>query len=250
MNVNPLTPSCARVLKMGDAAVIGVSPFNSYFSEARIAALAAWAMEQFNMVYYYVPDGPSTYTLLAQGYSEQKAMRKARRQSAWLLNKICRADQLAGGTDVECRLLNSAALNHHVTYQKLLAEVKSRHAQDRRLRAACQNCSSWVLRNYVTELDHRAIDLAVKYLLAEIPLFTHACKIVGHASAVFVYHQCPAFVRGLFLGEYRLSVASNQGYAVVGDQVVGQARERGLDVIQSLATPGFPCPAKQSTGAT
>lgn len=237
MNVNLLTPSCARALSMGDAAVIGVSPFNSYFSEARIAILAAWAMEQFNAVYYYVPDGPSINTLLAQGYSEQKAERKARRQSAWLFNKICRADHLAGGTGVEMRVLNSAVLDQHGAYQRLLAKVKRRHAQDHRLRKACQKCSSWILRNYVPEPDQRAIALAVEYLLAEIPLFTHAAEILDTASAVFVYHQCPAFVRGLYAGEHGLSVAANQGYAVVGDQGIGQTDESGFDSGQGLAAP-------------
>ncbi|MFE1310517.1 oleate hydratase [Streptomyces sp. NPDC058755] len=76
----PLSAACADVLAQAEHACIGVGPFNSYFSVGRIRQIAQWAYERFAQVDFFVPDGPSAYTLQALGYPPERAEWKARRQ--------------------------------------------------------------------------------------------------------------------------------------------------------------------------
>ena len=43
MLANPVTLRCSELFDSRTHAVIGISPFNSYFSEIRISELARWA---------------------------------------------------------------------------------------------------------------------------------------------------------------------------------------------------------------
>lgn len=78
MKEEPVTRACAEILHAREHAVIGVSPFNSYFSEGNIASLIAWAKANFRAFHIYLPDGPSQFTLEALGYRESNARKKAK----------------------------------------------------------------------------------------------------------------------------------------------------------------------------
>ena len=229
MHIRPITENCRRVYELGDTAVIGISPFNSYFSESRIAALATWALPRFRNVYYYLPDGPSVYTLEALGYEPAKAARKARRQSAWLRNKIKRALRNTGMTSVaaEERIVDSAWLDRDSAYQTLLRQMHCRFEHDIDFRQDCAACSGWVLQRRTENLAvcNKAVDCAVQYLLAELPLFTNANEILRCPSAVFCYHQCPEFIEGLFLGRHGRIASPHQGFVVVSQSSVSVASE-------------------------
>ena len=60
MKEEPVTRNCAKILNAREHAVIGISPFNSYFSEQKITDLIVWAKETFGTFHVYVPDGPVT----------------------------------------------------------------------------------------------------------------------------------------------------------------------------------------------
>ena len=217
MEIKPVTENCRCALKQRATAVIGISPFNSYFSERRIACLAKWALPRFREVYFYLPDGPSVHTLEAIGYAPAKAARKARRQSAWLRNKIVRAvDSVLGSANGSAdRIIDSAYLAGNPVYADLIQRIRLRYGSDRNFRKACQSCTNWVLRRQLESPSKQAVACAVQYLLAELPLFSNACDILGSESAVFCYHQCPDFVADLFAGRYGQSTAINQGFIVI-----------------------------------
>jgi hypothetical protein len=79
---SPLSTTCAEILSQADHECIGVSPFNSYFAVGRIRQLAEWAYGRFARVDFFIPDGPSAYTLQALGYPPQRAEWKAERGGA------------------------------------------------------------------------------------------------------------------------------------------------------------------------
>ncbi|MFI6359590.1 tRNA-dependent cyclodipeptide synthase [Streptomyces sp. NPDC050743] len=133
---SPLSTTCAEILSQADHACIGVSPFNSYFSVGRIRQLAEWAYERLARVDFFIPDGPSAYTLQALGYPPQRAEWKARRQGQYTRNRISNAlRDLAAGTD-DSRILGWAELQVDAAFVRLHAEVRARSGRPRRPQAS------------------------------------------------------------------------------------------------------------------
>ncbi len=56
---------------------------------------------------------------------------------------------------------------------------------------------------------------AVRYLLAELPLFTDTGGIVGVESSVFCYHQGIGFLQRFYRGELAWKPAEGQGFGVL-----------------------------------
>lgn len=71
--------------------LLGISPFNSYFSEEIIGHWIQWAHSTFSSFHIFIPDTLPIYTFLALGYDEAKAQNKTKRQAAYLKNKVARA---------------------------------------------------------------------------------------------------------------------------------------------------------------
>ncbi|MFJ9011657.1 tRNA-dependent cyclodipeptide synthase [Streptomyces canus] len=166
----PLTEHCRAAFTTRVHACVGISPFNSYFSAARIAALTHWALASFEQVHFFVPDTAAAHTLEALGYSPERAAWKARRQGQYVRNKIVRALIEAGADAPENRLLDGQA----PTPEQLR--------------------------------------LAVRYFLAEMPLFLDTPRIANVTSSVFCYHQVPNFLDELFHRRLTLRPADGQGY--------------------------------------
>jgi cyclo(L-tyrosyl-L-tyrosyl) synthase len=220
MQETPVTPVCAGLFNAREHAVIGISPFNSYFSEERIGALICWAKENFSAFHIYVPDGPSQFTLEALGYPEEKARKKASRQARWLFNKIRRGLDVAGyGEDTfDEFVLCSKALDENKTYQRILEDVELLFEGDLHFRSGCIETSKWVLNGQAGALEEITPDMvecAVRYFKAELPLFMDSAALVGTASSVFVYQQCPSFLERLLLERRGDIISAKQGFVKV-----------------------------------
>lgn len=68
----PISENSRKIFEKKNHACLGISPFNSCFSEERIGTLAEWAMKEFETFHLFVPDIPSAFTLEALGYSQEK----------------------------------------------------------------------------------------------------------------------------------------------------------------------------------
>ncbi|WP_228717256.1 tRNA-dependent cyclodipeptide synthase [Allosaccharopolyspora coralli] len=216
--VRPLTSSCQSNFAQRDHACIGISPFNSYFSSARIAAIARWALSEFGVVHFFVPDVPAAHTLEALGYPPERARHKARRQGRYVYNKICRALADVGVVDPERLILNWSVLRGNGRYLQLLGQAHALFDEDPEFRETCITASTWVLDGRLphgTEPTDQQLRVAVRYLLAELPLFIDTAGIVGHESSVFCYHQGPAFLERLYRQQLPWKAADNQGFLVV-----------------------------------
>lgn len=84
-------------------------------------------------------------------------------------------------------------------------------------RQGCVSTARWVLQNQKRRNEvwsNTSVELAVRYFLAELPLFLRAPEIINSSSAVFCYHQCPQFVRTLYeQGAYGL-LHDTQGFII------------------------------------
>ena len=200
--------------------LIGISPFNSYFSESRLRQLAAWGRENFAAMHLFIPDVPTTYTLLALGYPPKEANWKAKRQARYVINKTERALEAVGisGTKAKEIILTWERLEANARYQALLEEAARVYEQEADFRKDCQDAAWWVLEKRVGDPTARAtvnLDLAAKYLLSEMPLFVDTPGVLEKESSLFAYHQCPPLLERLYGGHYRFQVSDNQGFVLV-----------------------------------
>jgi cyclo(L-tyrosyl-L-tyrosyl) synthase len=238
MLANPVTARCTELFDCRTHAVIGISPFNSYFSEARILELAHWASRNFTAFHLYVPDKAASLTLEALGYSPERAEKKARRQANYLQNKIVRALCTLGlATEVDDILLNSDALTDHSDYLALLAQFEALFLCDNEFREGCLDSAEWVLEKHPDrkgDLTPAAIALGARYFLAEMPFFLNTPRILGVQHSVFCYHQCPRFLRELLEKERGGAVSLNQGFVEIASIIQPAPESTREPVLEGL----------------
>lgn len=214
----PLSPRCHHALATAAHACFGISPFNSYFSTARITHLVRWAASTFRSFHLFVPDVPAAYTLEALGYPPERARNKARRQANYLRNKILRALESAEINHPETRILDWTSLTGNTHYGSLLSDAHELFTSHAGFHAACLDASHWVLDKRLpaeTPPTTDQLTLAAQYFLAELPLFTDTAGIVGAESSVFCYHQAARFLHRLYQHELPWKPSPRQGFAVL-----------------------------------
>lgn len=213
MQAQGITAACSLLWERGAAALIGISPFNSYFDEHRIRQLLNFCRQGERPVFLFVPDEVTRYSLEAKGYETRRAVRKMNRQVQYLRNKIVRAANGSVPIVFDC-----AALAKRREYVQRHVELQSRFESDAPFRRGCLDTTKWVLSASPSEeVGEQAALLGVRYLLAELPMFLHSPEIIGRSEVVFVYHQCPPFVADLYRGRYGGVASSGQGFVEVTD---------------------------------
>ncbi|RZS39241.1 cyclo(L-tyrosyl-L-tyrosyl) synthase [Herbihabitans rhizosphaerae] len=233
-NEEPLTPNCESVRESGAHACVGISPFNGYYTASRIADLVAWAKRSFDYYHFFVPDAAAAYTLEALGYEPKKARQKARRQGNLVYNKISRALAEQGVHDAKRHILDSARLDTNPRYRELHAEVTGLFEKDEEFRTETMGSSEWVLAKRLPpgcSPTPRQRELAVRYFLAELPLFLDTPTIVGRPSSVFVYHQRVTYLERLYQGELARRPDLAQGFLVVAPDEVTPDEDRSEMVL-------------------
>jgi len=211
MQVHGITESCSVLWGRGATALIGISPFNSYFDEDRLRQLLAFCARDARDVVLFIPDEVTRYTLEARGYPPDRAIKKMRRQVQYLRNKIVRA---ANGAPPP--ILGCLELSQLPEYIRRHAELEQRFESDSEFRQGCLATTRWVLAaSPDEEVSEQTMLLGVRYLLAELPLFLHAPEILRRTEIAFVYHQCPEFVRDLYRGRCGTTVSTGQAFVEI-----------------------------------
>ncbi|WP_409465465.1 tRNA-dependent cyclodipeptide synthase [Amycolatopsis sp. GA6-003] len=217
-DATPLSSGCARLYPDVRHACVGVSPFNGYFTAERLIRLAAWTAGHFAEFCFFVPDEVTAYTLEALGYPPARAKQKAHRQSCHVHNKIAAALRALDVPDPESRILGMARLRELPAYRRLLAAAENCFETDRAFRSACYGASTWVLQGRTGNApDEEALRLAVRYFLAELPLFAGSGLITGNPRSMFVYHQRVPFLEKFFAREFSFRPEPGQGFLVVAE---------------------------------
>lgn len=220
ISVTPVTERCHQIAADSNHICFGISPFNSYYSEARIKALAAWGIENFSSMHFFVPDIPSAYTFEALGYTPEKSAWKARRQCQYLFNKIIKS-LLSLGFDTETAsemIVGWHWLNQNEVYLKFYRQTVDLYESDAEFRLACNEASLWVLESkipYGVEISAEILQSGVKYLFSEIPLFVNSAGIFSQQSSIFSYHQPVTFIQTLFDRKISMLPSENQGFLIV-----------------------------------
>ncbi|TDD83316.1 tRNA-dependent cyclodipeptide synthase [Actinomadura darangshiensis] len=216
--IEPLTAECENVLRRPDHVCIGVSPFNSYFSGARLASLARWASDAFADFHFFVPDDITAFTFEALGYAPERARQKAHRQSRYTHNKIRSALAAVEVPDAGERVLSMVRLNANPRYQELFDRAMGLFEDSAQFREACLDATRWVLEHKLPDgrAAHREeLRLGVRYFLAELPMFAGSGYIVGASHSMFAYHQRVRFLERFFARELEWRPCDGQGFLIV-----------------------------------
>ena len=212
---NCVSFNCQQIYIQKEHALLGISPFNSYFSEKNILDLIHWTIKNFQSFNIFIPDTLPIYTFLALGYEESKAIKKTKRQIAYLRNKIFRALAEAGFSikEAEKLIIDISSLEQNKSYMNLRNNCYELYHSDLDFQFECNQCTSWVLSGYNVNLNElKDKYIAIRYLLDEIPLFVNSPAILNINTSMFIYHQTPAFINYLYNHSACDIVSKNQGF--------------------------------------
>ena len=214
---DPLDADGRAVLEQGHHAVLGVSPGNSYFNVALLTGLLGWLRGRFARVDAVVPDSALEYTYLALGYDAKRAAKKARGETNVLRNRVLRAWEATGGLREGDGLHRMSDFTGEELYRQKHTEAERALEEDPLLRDTCVRMSREVLavHGHTGRPGTEALDLAVRYLVAELPFFVASAEIFGVPSSLNFYHQPLPLAELVFSGGSVLKAPPWQGYATV-----------------------------------
>lgn len=213
---------CDNLIQSKEHALVGISPFNSYYSECRIGELIHFAHTNFKDFHLFIPNTLPYFNFIAMGYLPNKAKIKTKRQWNYLKNKIIRAFVSNGFSrkDFFKKIITiDETMDNNISYNQLLELCFKKYESDISFKEDCLTASSMMLRGYPdaennshTKNTPLKMELAVQYLLRELPLLLDTPKILGVTSSVFVYHEQIDFFKKLYGNCDNKLLASNQGF--------------------------------------
>jgi cyclo(L-tyrosyl-L-tyrosyl) synthase len=221
-----VSQNCKKIYLDKQHALLGISPFNSYFSEQNILLLTKWASTNFQTFNIFVPDTLPIYTFLALGYEERRAINKTKRQASYLNNKIHKALISLGysNEEIEKLLINISHLKNNRNYVDIKDKCYDLYNNDMHFQKECNLATSWVLSGHeknLNDLEHKHI--AIRYLLDEMPLFINTPQILNLETSMFVYHQLPEFINYLYNTASYNILSKNQGFIQVSIKANAEA---------------------------
>lgn len=196
--------------------LLGISPFNSYFSEEMISYWIQWAEKNFSSFNIFIPGTLPIYTFIALGYDLEKAKNKAKRQAVYLRNKVLRAFSKCGFTHTQADnlIIDMGFLEKNESYTRLKEKCYFLYTTNPNFKNECDKCTEWVLNGHTNNsLNTAKANIAVRYILDEMPLFMDTPSILNTTSSLFSYHQTPQFMNYLYTNQIENEfIALNQGF--------------------------------------
>jgi len=225
--LSPLTINCARILAAKDHVLLGISPFNSLFSEEYIEKLFVWASYQFETFSVLLPSEIETSFLLqATSKSETVARRKTRHQLARNLKAIERVMNALGLSKSAIKIIRFSDFYNNSNYQRLMAEAADLFKSNGNFRNLCLKMSLQAIQgrlkavsNNEQGITQEQLHIAAKYIFAEIPFFINSPLLLNLESSLLVYHKPWLIGDSIYANEYSsLTVNPNQGYLIIESQ--------------------------------
>jgi tRNA-dependent cyclodipeptide synthase len=215
--LTPLTSHSTQLIERADHIVIGLSPWNGCYKPGYIRDLMAWAHTRFRGVDVVTPGYEAAYTLIAAGVTPAEAVRRARRATRQLHNPVIRELAELGVADPAAHVHSWTRLLARAAYRASLERAREVFRRDSGLRRACRRMTSEVIGHATTSrgpVTSAQMDMAVPYIIAEIPLITDGPSVFGTPGTVFVYHRQMELVSSITEGYSTLTADPGQGWAI------------------------------------
>jgi len=217
----PLSEQCASIVNRGGHALVGLSPFNNYYSYARICSIFEWVSGVFRNFDALVPGEEAALTLIAGGEPAHTAATKARFQVSKLRSRAVDAMSRLGIQNAQARAFSLAQFAENTVYKKLRQEVRDCYLSDANFRALCLDTAKTVVTNRLSDGAQPTpvqVEIAVEYLMAELPLLLDSPGILGIDASVFCYHKTAPLFSAIFMRGLPVKPSTTQaGAAIVED---------------------------------
>lgn len=219
MSYEPAAANCSKLLQDKEHALIGISPFNSYYSEKRIADLIKWGMNNFKDFHLFVPDTLPIFNFLSLGYSEGKAKSKSKHQWNYLKSKISKAFMANGFGEYPASKVitinDTEPLSNNEIYKDIHEKCLYRYRNDQAFKEKCLKASESIFSNPLDPTKNNInFEIAVQYILGELPIALDTPKILGVKSSLFIYHDNIDFFVNLYKVHDEL-LSTKQGHLIV-----------------------------------
>lgn len=172
-----------------DHALIGVSPFNGYFSTKNMEVLFNWARDNFKTFNIFTMDKASKYNLMAIGYTEAEAVKKTRKYDRNLRNKVITCLKNVGFSeeDAENKILSLTHISKSQKYLELYKKYLGFFEQNPSFKSDCINASKNILLGKMEKVTNESLQLAIQYLFLELPIWFNIPDILEIPSSVLIY---------------------------------------------------------------
>jgi cyclo(L-tyrosyl-L-tyrosyl) synthase len=194
-----------------DHALIGMSPFQSFYTEERIYQWVTFAKENFRQYHFFLSDELFYLNFIDRGYSEKEAWHETRKQDRYLYNKTIRALQRAGILEPEKKILRYADFKDTALYQNYYQKYRGSLLMDADFqKVGLAMLSTLQFKQAPLQLD---VNTCFNYFIAELPFLLHSAEFAGTASSCFIYRENNAFLSYIFSEKHLQE--PNQGFVAV-----------------------------------
>ncbi|WP_000972271.1 tRNA-dependent cyclodipeptide synthase [Bacillus cereus] len=216
----PLSTNCGEIFKRRNHALIAISPFNSRFSDDYINRLIEWALQTFSDVTVLLAGKEAANLLEALGTPKGRAARKARYQVSRNRKSAEKALKEHGGNVNAIYTFSDFPDNN--TYNYMRKEIEDIFVKETHFRNVCLEMSHAAIlgkaRGINVEIDQISNDMlniAVEYVIAELPFYIGGADILGIKESVLIYHKPWKLLEQVDRNEFSIQMKQNQGYLTV-----------------------------------
>lgn len=213
---SPATDNCADIHGRRKHVLLGVSPFNSGFSDAYVARLVWWAhttFESFDIL--LAGEKAAALQLEAMGTPEGKARYKARRA----LRRNRRAAEAAlgrlGDAAQGAHVLQVSDFERNPVYERVRAVATTAFDSDPAFRSACLDMAAKAVLDRLRTVHGSSAPItteqaehAATYILAELPFFLQTPSLLDVEESLLAYHQPWELGEQIFARAFSLTASS------------------------------------------
>jgi cyclo(L-tyrosyl-L-tyrosyl) synthase len=215
VKLEPLNEKSKNLFLTGDHVLIGVSPFNSYYTSTRIKQLTSWVAKRFKKINIFIPDKISKFTLESIGYTTEQAIQKTRRQDSYLKNKVIKSFISHGLSlkESEEKLVSLSSLFKSNKYCEIHEACLQEFNNNSIFQEDCLTAAKNITFGGRKPENFSSTRVTVDYFLYELPLFLNTPAILNVDSSVFIYHNPPPSIKRIFMNSSLVS--KKQGFIIV-----------------------------------
>ena len=220
---SPATENCADIYHRRKHVLLGISPFNSRFSDTYVARLTHWAHQHFARVDILLA-GERTAALQLEALDTPvgKARYKARRAIRRNRRSVEEALAQLGDAADSVRVFQVSDFAEQPAYQHFHTLAADAYERDPAFRSACLGMAEKAVLGRLRTVHGRDTPVtaeqaqhAVAYVLAELPFFLHTPALLGLEESLLAYHQPWELGERIFSGVFSLTAGRHQGYLTV-----------------------------------
>jgi len=208
-----------EILANKGAALVGISPGNSYFKAEAIYHLLSATSSLFSkVIIIMIPDRPYEYTFQARGYSLEKAQKTARLQGNNLKNNCARAIQKLGLSPSQFHIIDwKQEVDTNPLVQTCNTYIQNLYSSNKLFKEDIRIATRPVVQHqtYYTEAEiEAALDIGVNYLLDEFGFLKAAPEMYQVGKLAYIYHRRWPIFEDLINGKYGQHL-QNIGFVVI-----------------------------------